>query len=74
MAKFRQKPIIIEAVQWNGQNSLEIRQFTGENVRIASNVLCVGRLDMHIGDWIIKESGFRVCDNAMFENAYKPTN
>ena len=27
MAKFRKKPVVIEAVQWNGQNEFEIQNF-----------------------------------------------
>lgn len=31
MAKFRKKPIIIEAIVWNGKNFDEISQFIGED-------------------------------------------
>ena len=27
MAKFRKKPVVIDAVQWNGQNEFEIQNF-----------------------------------------------
>ncbi len=33
MAKYRSKPKIIEAVQWNGLNYLEIQQFLGIKYR-----------------------------------------
>ena len=30
MAKFRKKPVVIEAVQWTGKNFDEISKFTGD--------------------------------------------
>ena len=32
MAKYRKKPIIIEAIQWTGKNDEEIEFFIGENL------------------------------------------
>jgi hypothetical protein len=29
MAKYRKKPVVIEAVQWNGKNTEEIEEFYG---------------------------------------------
>lgn len=34
MAKFRKKPVVIEAVQWTGMNPDEIRAFAGNDVAI----------------------------------------
>ena len=34
MKKYRKKPIEIEAVQWNGINPTEIKEFAGDNVEI----------------------------------------
>ncbi len=32
MAKYRKKPIVIEAVQWNGLNLEEIKQYVGKDL------------------------------------------
>ena len=32
MAKYRKKPVEIEAIQWNGMNIDEVKQFAGDNV------------------------------------------
>ena len=32
MTKYRKKPVEIEAVQWNGLNTSEIKEFVGDNV------------------------------------------
>lgn len=70
MAKFRKKPVEVEAIQWNGQNLKEIIDFTGLNpsaANIAWKDLCdlvdrdglkiftlEGKMSANIGDWIIK--------------------
>lgn len=33
MAKFRKKPVVIEAIQWNGENELEIMQFMNQELK-----------------------------------------
>lgn len=30
MAKYRKKPVVIEAAQWNGMNTQEIKDFVGD--------------------------------------------
>lgn len=32
MAKYRKKPVEIEAIQWNGINLLEIKEFVGDSI------------------------------------------
>jgi hypothetical protein len=34
MAKYRKKPVVIEAMQWDGENTKEILQFMGQKVEI----------------------------------------
>ena len=36
MPKFRKKPVVIEAIQWNGNNFDEIKSFTNINARYYS--------------------------------------
>ena len=32
--KYRKKPVVIEAIQWNGSNELELKRFAGDSIRI----------------------------------------
>lgn len=69
MAKFRKKPVVIEAIQWNGSNFDEIKNFANSNVRYYSyyekneyseskTTLIIptleGEMIASIGDYIIK--------------------
>lgn len=35
MAKFRKKPVVIEAIQWNGENELAIMDFIGHRLKVS---------------------------------------
>ena len=63
--KFKKKPIIVDAVQWNGDNTEEIEEFRGEKLKKQMSfdgtkiiMLIIPTLEgMHeasIGDYIIK--------------------
>jgi len=68
--KFRKKPVVIEAVQWTGNNLLEVIRHTGQNASathfkwddyvdlVARDGLKIftleGTMSASIGDWIIK--------------------
>ena len=68
--KFRKKPVIIEAIQWTGDNLKEIIDFAGlhpsaekwvwdeyENIVKTEGLKIFtleGRMNADIGDWIIK--------------------
>lgn len=70
MGKYRKKPIVIEALEWSGDNLLEIIKFTGQNTSashlkwedyerlVREEGLKIfnseGTLKASIGDWIIK--------------------
>jgi hypothetical protein len=70
MAKFRKKPVVIEAVQWNGKNFDEVMNFMNvvhghkvayedaEHAAINTGNLLIdtleGRMIANTGDWIIK--------------------
>jgi len=70
MAKFRKKPIIIEAIQWNGSNFDEIMNFMHEDCGNKLNYEnyeegCLKTKEIHVktlegrmtaskGDWIIQ--------------------
>ncbi len=52
--KYRKKPVVIEAIQWNGINLTEIEDFVGEDMEYDINVAawkagaCAPHVDMTI--------------------------
>ena len=82
--KYRKKPIIVEAIQWNGTNELDIQDFMG-GITVASNPskeqfyidTLEGRMITEKGDWIIKEPHptkdrtFYPCKPDIFEATYE---
>ena len=68
--QYRKKPVVIEAVQWNGGNLAEIIRFSGLHesavtmtwneyeslvVREGLKIFTLeGKMNANIGDWIIK--------------------
>lgn len=76
MALYVTKPCIIEAVLWNGNNTLEIAAFTNGEAYFGENGLVIHTLegDMHanIGDYIIKglRGEFYPCKPDVFDKKY----
>ena len=78
--KFRKKPIVIEAVQHEGNNLEEIEEFFGEHQelnidntgRILINTL-EGEMAANLKDWIIKgiNGEFYPCKPDIFEKTYE---
>ena len=75
MAKFRKKPIVIEAIKWYGNNENEL--FTlGTDWRIDRGVLYIstleGNMKADIGDYIIKGVNGELypCKPDIFEKTY----
>lgn len=81
MAKYRKKPIVIEAIQFNGENQREIADFMGEMIRtnffpdIYIETL-EGTMKANIGDYIIKgiKGEFYPCKPDIFEATYEKVN
>lgn len=83
MAKYRKKPIVVEAVQYLGYESLpEIAQFMkDEYLRVlfkpVSEQLIIPTLEgdheANVGDWIIKgiKGEFYPCKPDIFEQTYE---
>ena len=84
--KFRKKPVVIEAVKWNGSNFNELMIFVGiqnlgkhniENSEIQICTLEDGNKEVeHIaskGDWIIKgiKGEFYPCKPDIFKDTYE---
>ena len=77
MAKFRKKPIVIEAVQWVGDWK-EIQEFCKSAEDQDGNLLIptlegVMYANVNVGDWIIKgvSGEFYPCKPDIFEQTYE---
>ena len=79
MAKYRKKPVVVEAVQWDGDNRDEIAEFLppGYWRQIASKYLliCTRDGDSEIGlwCWVIKDidGEFCTCKPDIFKATYE---
>jgi hypothetical protein len=85
MAKYRKKPVVIEAVQWTGDNIAEIQMFMrpdwpeymGEFSDM-DEILGINTLEgLHVArlnDWVIKgiKGEFYPCKPDIFEQTYEP--
>ena len=78
--KFRKKPVIIEAIQFNGENGEEIEEFTNCAARrLATHtpLMVISTLEgdhqARTGDWIIKgiNGEFYPCKPDIFEQTYE---
>ena len=75
--KYRKKPVVIEAIQFDGYNSEEIKTFCGDKciIGFSDKVLIFtleGSLTADIGDYIIKgvKGEFYPCKPDIFEETY----
>ena len=75
--KYRKKPVTIEAIQWNGGNLSEIRDFMRRTVVANGLVLIIPTLEgnMHasLNDYIIKgiNGEFYPCKPDIFAKTYE---
>lgn len=80
--KFRKKPVVIEAIQWDGKNFKEILDFVGgiehrDLLAFHQNDLHIKTLEgehkANINDWIIKgvKGEFYPCKPDIFEETYE---
>jgi hypothetical protein len=77
--KFRKKPVVIDAVQWNGDNEEEMILFMGKVVRHNRDLIIATPEGDHRaspGDWIIKgvKGEFYPCKPDIFEQTYEIEN
>jgi hypothetical protein len=81
--KVRKKPVVVDAVQWNGGSNIDIGRFLGDNTwtyyaetNTTPEHLIIKTLEgQHIaslGDWIIKgvKGEFYPCKPDIFEKTY----
>lgn len=79
---YRKKPVVIEAIRYNGKNRRELRRFCLQELNVfveseSSTYLIISTLegDMRVpeGDWIIKgvKGEFYACKNDIFQMTYE---
>lgn len=75
--KFRKKPVVIEAVQYDGSNATEIAEFVGDSYISNRRVPVIGTLEGEMsvtsGDWVIQgvQGEFYPCKPDIFEATYE---
>ena len=75
--KYRKKPVVIEAIQWAGNNLSEIDNFIGRTVDNKETTLVIhtleGDMEASIGDYIIKgvNGEFYPCKPDIFDKTYE---
>ena len=78
MDQFRKKPVVIQAMQWNGPpDDAELARFAGHWVSIGAEVYITtpeGCMRVSPGDWIIKgvKGEFYPCKPDIFAATYEP--
>lgn len=78
--KYRKKPVVIEALEWTGNNAGEIQAFIGDNGYVKGSYIDIGTLEglmvASIGDFIIKgiKGEFYPCKPDIFEATYEAVN
>ena len=76
MAKFRKKPVMIEAIQWTGNNLEEIKDFMGYYEYAKKNLIIhtlEGKMIAQVNDWIIRgvQGEYYPCKPDIFEKTYE---
>lgn len=80
MAKYRKKPVVVDAIQWTGENLQEIKKFTEGNFLPFDNEgnewyikTLEGNLGAEIGSYIIKgvKGEFYACEPDIFAMTYE---
>ena len=75
--KYRKKPVVIEAIQWIGNNLSEIDNFIGRTVDNKETTLVIhtleGDMEASIGDYIINgvNGEFYPCKPDIFDKTYE---
>lgn len=77
MPFYREKPVVIEAVQWTGGNAVSLLDWIGESAEQDGPDLIIHTLEgdheASLGDWIIKgvKGEFYPCKPDIFEATYE---
>lgn len=86
--KFRKKPVVIDAIQWTGNNEIDVTDFVGEKLKTNRHLqsetkdlpsiiyipTLEGVMQAKANDWIIKgvNGEFYPCKPDIFEKTYEP--
>ena len=78
--KYRRKPVVIDAIQWTGDNYPEVFEFTEGNfypTKSHSDTLALSSNDnvkVEKGDYItrIAPGAYSICKEAAFNKIYEP--
>ena len=74
--KYKKKPVVVEAIQWTGDNTAEIMRWAGDKAYFR-DTLCIRTLEgdhrASVGDYIIKgiKGEFYPCKSDIFEKTYE---
>ncbi|MHC3753044.1 hypothetical protein ACYKJ4_07745 [Streptococcus suis] len=77
MAKYKKKPVVIEAIRFTGSNYKEIREFIGKNTLCSDLSIVIPTLEGDMvaqkGDYIIKgvHGEFYPCKPDIFNETYE---
>ncbi|HEM3474055.1 TPA: hypothetical protein U1B24_000695 [Streptococcus suis] len=77
MAKYKKKPVVIEAIRFTGSNYKEIRDFIGKDTFYSDLCIAIPTLEgikvATIGDYIIKDARgeFYLCNQKIFDETYE---
>jgi hypothetical protein len=78
MARYRKRPVKVEAMRYTGENGDEIALFAGRLERNRTNQLVIptleGKMFANPGDWIIRglAGEFYPCRADIFDATYEP--
>lgn len=78
MAKFRKKPVVIEAEQFRLDNRPAVLALAGDAIRLRGRVAFIntaeGEMRADDGDWIIRgiKGEFYPCKDQIFRATYEP--
>ena len=77
---YRKKPVVIQAIQFNGSNEAEVRVFMGNRSAMLTHTPTylilsteTGQAQANPGDWIIRgvKSNYYPCKNELFLDTYE---
>lgn len=73
VGRFRKKPVVVEALQWTGENIEELRAFIPKKLLRGTKIVTLeGVMTISRGDWIIKGvlGEYYPCKPDVFEKTY----
>lgn len=76
--RFRKRPVVVDAIQWTGENDREVAEFLGlptdRRYREFSILTLEGQMVVSLWDWIIRgvEGEFYPCKPDVFALTHEP--